>query len=85
MEAKINSKRNTDGQINRRMKTILRSTTLWMYYYKTGISHPTHKCKPTIYEVYFNLLKPTGYVMHQQFNIQQLYALPTLFMCFVFI
>ena len=26
----------------------------------------------------FNLLKPTGHVMHQQFNIQQLYALPTL-------
>ena len=26
----------------------------------------------------FNLLKPTGYVMHQQFNIQQLYAVPTL-------
>ena len=25
----------------------------------------------------FNRLKPTGYVMHQQFNIQQLYALPT--------
>jgi hypothetical protein len=24
-----------------------------------------------------NLLKPTGHVMHQQFNIQQLYALPT--------
>jgi hypothetical protein len=24
----------------------------------------------------FNLLKPTGYVMHQQFNIQQLYVLP---------
>ena len=22
-----------------------------------------------------NLLKPNGYVMHQQFNIQQLYAL----------
>jgi hypothetical protein len=29
---------------------------------------------------YFNLLKPTGYVMHQQFNIQQLYALPTLYL-----
>ena len=28
---------------------------------------------------YFNLLKPTVYVMHQQFNIQQLYALPTLY------
>jgi len=24
-----------------------------------------------------NILKPTGYVMHHQFNIQQLYALPT--------
>jgi len=26
-------------------------------------------------------LKPTSYVMRQQFNIQQLYALPTLFLC----
>jgi len=28
----------------------------------------------------FNLLTPTGHVMHQQFNIQQLYALPTLYL-----
>jgi hypothetical protein len=28
-----------------------------------------------------NLLKPTGHVMHQQFNIQQLYALLTLCLC----
>ena len=28
-----------------------------------------------------NLLKPTGYVMHQQFNIQQLYVMPTLYLC----
>ena len=28
-----------------------------------------------------NLLKPTGHVMHQQFNIQQLYPLPTLYLC----
>ena len=27
-----------------------------------------------------NLLKPTSYVMHQQFNIQQLYALSTLYL-----
>jgi len=34
----------------------------------------------------FNLLKPTGHVMHHQFNVQQLYALPTLYLCvFVFI
>ena len=31
-------------------------------------------------KVAFNLLKPTGHVMHQQFNIQQLYALPTLYL-----
>ena len=28
-----------------------------------------------------NILKPNGHVMHQQFNIQQLYALPTLYLC----
>jgi len=33
------------------------------------------------WSVMFNLLKPTGYVIHQQFNIQQLYALPTLYLC----
>jgi len=32
-----------------------------------------------------NPLKPTGYVMHQQFNIQQLCVLPTLYLCVVFI
>ena len=32
-----------------------------------------------------NFLKPTGHVMHQQFNIQQLYVLPALYLCFVFI
>jgi hypothetical protein len=26
--------------------------------------------------VHINLLKPTGHVMHQQFNVQQLYVLP---------
>ena len=32
-----------------------------------------------------NLLKPNGYVMHQQFNIQQLYALPTLYLCVLYL
>jgi hypothetical protein len=32
-----------------------------------------------------NLLKPTGHVMHQQFNIQQLYALPTLCLCVLYL
>ena len=34
---------------------------------------------------HLNLLKPTGHVMHQQFNIQQLYALPTLYLCVLYL
>jgi len=33
----------------------------------------------------FNLLKPTGYVMHHQFNIQQLYALSTLYVFCIYL
>ena len=33
----------------------------------------------------FNLLKPTGQLVHQQFNIQQLYALPTLYLCVLYL
>ena len=32
-----------------------------------------------------NLLKPTGHVMNQQFNIQQLYVLPTLYLCVLYL
>ena len=32
-----------------------------------------------------NILKPTGYVMHQQFNIQQLYVLPTPYLCVLYL
>ena len=38
-----------------------------------------------IHLVYFNLKKPTGHVMHQQFNIQQLYPLPTLYLCVLYL
>ena len=34
---------------------------------------------------YLNPLKPTGHVMHQQFNIQQLYVLPTLYLCVLYL
>jgi hypothetical protein len=33
----------------------------------------------------FNLLNTAGYVMHQQFNIQELYALPTLYLCVLYL
>ena len=32
-----------------------------------------------------NLVKPPGHVMHHQFNIQQLYALPTLYLCVLYL
>jgi len=35
--------------------------------------------------LHINLLKPTGYVMHHQFNIQQLYALPILYLCVLYL
>ena len=38
-----------------------------------------------LYVLKFNLVKPTGYVMHHQFNIQQLYALPTLYLCVLYL
>ena len=43
--------------------------------------------KPTGYVMHqnFKLLKPTGYVMHQRFNIQQLYVLPTLYLCVLYL
>ena len=33
----------------------------------------------------FNVLNPTGHVMHQQFNIQQLKVLPTLCLCVLYL
>ena len=39
----------------------------------------------TILKMFFNLLNPTVHVMHQQFNIQQLYVLPTLYLCVLYL
>jgi len=35
--------------------------------------------------VIINLLKPTGCVMHYQFNIQQQYSLSTLYLCVLYL
>ena len=32
-----------------------------------------------------NLLNPTGHVMHKRFDIQQLYVLPTLYLCVLYL
>jgi hypothetical protein len=50
------------------------------------------KIKIRLYVHYFffencavNHLQPTGHVMHQQFDIQQLYALPTVYLCVLYL
>jgi len=44
------------------------------------------ECFSPFAQIYFvNLLKPTGHVMHHQFNIQQLYAMPTLYLCVLYL
>ena len=35
--------------------------------------------------VQIHILRPTGYVMNQQFNIQQMYALSTLYLCVLYL
>jgi len=47
-----------------------------------------HVCltwQSAVHTVTINLLKPTGYLLYQQFNIQQLYALPTLYLCVLYL
>ena len=43
---------------------------------------PTNVSK---WQMGFNLLEPTGHVMHRQFNIPQLYVLPTLYLCVLYL
>ena len=56
-------------------------------YHVQRIQHlePAHMCSRLELCRWINLLKPTGYVMHQQFNIQQLYVLPTLYLCVLYL
>ena len=45
------------------------------------VTNNIRKCKAGT----INLLKPTGHVMHQQFNIQQMCVLPTLYLCVLYL
>ena len=58
------------------IKCVYRNTKVRIKF-NDGISEPLHINKGVrqgcgLSPVLFNLLKPTGYVMHQQFNIRQL-------------
>ena len=52
------------------------SSETFTYIYQTKLRHIPDN---------LNLLKPTGHVMHQPFNIQQLYVLPTLYLCVLYL
>ena len=60
----------------------LHSNTLFCFFYLI-ISTLYFNHLISVFSV--NLLKPTGHVMHQQFNIQQLYVLPTLYLCVLYL
>jgi len=54
------------------------------------VTAPTTSLAATIFKRTMQLfglnhLKPTGNVMHHQLNIQQLYALPTLYLCILYL
>ena len=63
----------------------------WCPKYKFPLFQPCPKHRVTvtlvtIFEyIILTVLKPTGHVMHHQFNIQQLYALPTLYLCVLYL
>ena len=52
--------------------------SIWILFfsYQDDARSNTHQINP---------LKPTGHVMHQQFNTQYLYALPTLYLCVLYL
>ena len=50
-----------------------------------GFYNWDEKCLQRGMEGVLNHLKPTCYVMHHQFNIQQLYALPILYLCVLYL
>jgi hypothetical protein len=64
-------------------------TVLFRYYFRnlqTLKILTSTKNKPAVTSVsQLNLLKPTGHVMHHQFNIQQFYALPTLYLVVLYL
>ena len=56
---------------------------------KKNMTYNWMKIKPVQYSrtarIRIKLLKPNGHAMHQHFNIQQLYVLPTLYLCVLYL
>ena len=80
------------SSINQSIINLFDLPSVQFRYYIAGIKpctrQPTTTCFRRHYsstDTVFNLLNPTGYVMHQQFDIQQLYVLPTLYLCVLYL
>jgi len=74
------------ADVTRTQNSACRTSSLWFVREVQGAKEQKQICSPKrICGLFLNLLKPTGYVMRQQFNIQQLYALPTLYLCVLYL
>jgi len=69
-------------EVSGKMNTVTLSAFIWRDCEKDGVI--LRGSIPILFSA-INVLKPIGYVMHQQFNIQQLYALPTLYLCVLYV
>jgi hypothetical protein len=62
------------------------SGRVWKISPQPGFRFPDRPVRSdSLYGLIINLLKPIGYVTHQQFNIQQLYVLPTQYLCVLYL
>ena len=69
---------------NRKASSLDRVFFFFFFFLRPSTQLPVQYL-PHPFKFIINLLKPTGYVMHQQFNIQQLYILPTLYSCVLYL
>ena len=78
--ADLDDKNEMDGACACKGGGVMRTGFWWGTQGKIPSGRPGHRWEDNI-----NLLKPAGHVMHQQFNIQQLYSLPTLYLCVLYL
>jgi hypothetical protein len=70
--------------VNNRQKVFILVRAMIHHYKHFLYTYHQLCCHPEAV-LFINLLKPTGHVMHHQFNIQLLYALPTLYLCVLYL
>ena len=71
-------------KVEKVFKTRVRSFDNWkLYTVREGTDGLQKKKKQKF--ILLNRLKPTGHVIHQQFNIQQLYVLRALYLCVLYL